>query len=119
MQYLELQHVRAELAEPCRGRAHEIRRDASPAGGRPDVDDVEKAEPRSTLRRDRETDIVGEEHDVVVDRALERGQILLAVVVVPLGVGHLGLERAPQLAYERQILGGGSANHGTRRASSR
>ena len=118
-EHLELEHLDAPRAQLLRGLAHELVRDALAARLGPHVEHVEHASALTGLRRDGETDIVGEQDDVLADRLLQLAQVLVGVVVAPFGVGDLLVERVPELAHEREIVGGCVANHGMRCASNR
>ena len=122
-EHLELEHLGAVRAQ-ARGRlAQELGGDAVPARGAAHVEHVEEAELRTRLRRDRETEglpvLLGEEHDPVAHTAFERGEVVVAVALPPRRVGDLGLELEPELADEREVVGGRWADHGTRCASRR
>ncbi len=115
----ELEHVGALRSKLGCGLADELVRDALPACLGPHVKKVEEAEAVAGLRRDGETDVVGEQDDVLADRLLQLAQVLLRVVVVPFGVGDFHVEGVPQLAHECEIVGGCVANHWRRCASKR
>jgi starch synthase len=68
---------------------------------------------------DRESDVVGEQDDLLADRLLHLAQVLGGIAVAPLGIGHLRVEGVPELTHEREIVSGCGANQGMRCASNR
>jgi len=93
---------------------HELRRKAAPPRFRPDVNDVEEAEPLPLPLRDREAVLACEQDDLVADRVLEPSKILGKVVLAPRLIGNLRIEGLPQFADERQVVGGRGTDQGIR-----
>jgi hypothetical protein len=117
--HLELDHVGTALAQLRGCFAHELGSDTAPARLGPHVDDVEEPSALALFRRDGKTNVVSEQDDILADRSLERAGVVFRVVVTPLGVRDLGFEGTPQLAHEREVVGGRGPDHGMRCASSR
>ena len=113
-EHLELEHLHAAFTHLSGDLAHELRRKAAPPRFGPDIDDVEEAEPLPLPLRDREAVLACEQDDLVADRVLEPSKVLGKVVLAPRLVRNLRIERLPQLADERQVVGGGGTDHGVR-----
>jgi hypothetical protein len=86
---------------------------------RPDIDDLEEAEPLAPPARNCESVVVREQDDLLPNRLLEPGEILGEVILAPRLVRDLLVEGLPQLAHERQVVGGRGADHGLRNCASR
>ena len=91
--------------------AHERVRDALAARLRSHIEDVERAGALACLLRDCEANLVDEQHDVLRDHPLELMETPLRVVIAPVRLGDIQLEGAPELAHEREVIGGCGANH--------
>src|SRR5579862_1954174 len=119
LEHVKLEHLGTTAVRLRRSRLDKLAREPLAARIRSYIEEVEDAAPRSIELDDHDAVVVGEQDAAVHERALDVRELLGTVVVTPRQVRLLDAEGVPELAYERQVLGGGGADHGTRCASSR